>query len=182
MVAAGARSGNLSIMASGPEQAFQHAGDVLSCFRKSPRLGVEHGIGSTVKTVNQLLAAVFILQSQRGNGVWGESRGRSRNLYEVISGSAGSSWMWNNRVPHILNNDYTPLSAVDIFVKDLAIVLGTAHRLNFPFLLTAAECINSLLLTASGLGREDDSAVFKVFQKLSGISINQEKRRNSRIS
>ena len=40
-------------------------------------------------------------------------------LYDVICGSAGSSLMFQNRVPHILEDDYTPLSAVDIFVKDL---------------------------------------------------------------
>lgn len=27
--------------------------------------------------------------------------------------------MFENRVPHMLDNDYTPYSALDIFVKDL---------------------------------------------------------------
>ena len=176
--AAGARSGNLSIMASGPEQAFQHAGDVLEAVSgKVHRLGVEHGIGSTVKTVNQLLAGVHIAVAAEAMAFGVRAGADPETLYEVISGSAGSSWMWNNRVPHILNNDYTPLSAVDIFVKDLAIVLGTAHKLNFPLTLTAAAHQHFIAAAASGLGREDDSAVFKVFQKLSGISINQEKEK-----
>ena len=176
--AAGARSGNLSIMASGPEQAFQHAGDVLEAVSgKVHCLGVEHGIGSTVKTVNQLLAGVHIAVAAEAVAFGVRAGADPETLYEVISGSAGSSWMWNNRVPHILNNDYTPLSAVDIFVKDLAIVLGTAHKLNFPLPLTAAAHQQFIAAAASGLGREDDSAVFKVFQKLSGISINQEKEK-----
>ncbi|MED5226266.1 MAG: L-threonate dehydrogenase [Pseudomonadota bacterium] len=176
--AAGARSGNLSIMASGPEQAFQHAGDVLEAVSgKVHRLGVEHGIGSTVKTVNQLLAGVHIAVAAEAMAFGVRAGADPETLYEVISGSAGSSWMWNNRVPHILNNDYTPLSAVDIFVKDLAIVLGTAHKLNFPLPLTATAHQQFIAAAASGLGREDDSAVFKVFQKLSGISINQEKEK-----
>ena len=176
--AAGARSGNLSIMASGPEQAFQHAEDVLEAVSgKVHRLGVEHGIGSTVKTVNQLLAGVHIAVAAEAMAFGVRAGADPETLYEVISGSAGSSWMWNNRVPHILNNDYTPLSAVDIFVKDLAIVLGTAHKLNFPLPLTAAAHQQFIAAAASGLGREDDSAVFKVFQKLSGISINQEKEK-----
>ena len=176
--AAGARAGNLSIMASGAAKAFQAAEDVLEAIAgKVHHLGVEHGVGSTVKIVNQLLAGVHIAVAAEAMAFGVRAGADPKALYEVISGSAGSSWMWNNRVPHILNNDYTPLSAVDIFVKDLAIVLGTAHKLNFPLPLTAAAHQQFIAAAASGLGREDDSAVFKVFQKLSGISINQEKEK-----
>ena len=86
--------------------------------------------------------------------------------------------MWKNRVPHILDDDYTPLSAVDIFVKDLGIVLGTGRELNFPLPLTAMAHQQFLAAAASGLGREDDSAVFKVFQKLAGVSVDQQNDRS----
>jgi L-threonate 2-dehydrogenase len=43
-------------------------------------------------------------------------------VYEVITASAGNSWMFENRVPHILDNDYSPESALDIFTKDLGTV------------------------------------------------------------
>ena len=174
--AAGARAGNLSIMASGAAKAFQAAEDVLEAIAgKVHHLGVEHGVGSTVKTVNQLLAGVHIAVAAEAMAFGVRAGADPKALYEVISGSAGSSWMWNNRVPHILNNDYKPLSAIDIFVKDLAIVLGTGHKLNFPLPLTAAAHQQFIAAAAAGLGREDDSAVFKVFQKLSGVSIDQEK-------
>ena len=71
-------------------------------------------------------------------------------LYEVISNSAGSSWMFQNRVPHILAGDYTPLSAVNIFVKDLGIVLDAARRLTFPLPLTAAAHQMYLATSAHG--------------------------------
>ena len=58
-------------------------------------------------------------------------------LYEVISNSAGSSWMFQNRVPHILAGDYTPLSAVNIFIKDLGIVVDSARQNTFPVPLTS---------------------------------------------
>ena len=45
--------------------------------------------------------------------------------------------MFQNRVPHILDGDYTPLSAVNIFVKDLGIVLDAARKLQFPLPLAA---------------------------------------------
>jgi 3-hydroxyisobutyrate dehydrogenase len=84
-------------------------------------------------------------------------------LYEVISNSAGSSWMFQNRVPHILAGDYTPLSAVNIFVKDLGIVLDAAKKSSFPLPLTATAHQMFMMAAAAGHGGEDDSAVIKIF-------------------
>jgi len=50
----------------------------------------------------------------------------------VISASAGNSWMFGNRVPHMLDDDFSPLSAVEIFVKDLGLVLNTGHEHRLP--------------------------------------------------
>jgi putative dehydrogenase len=58
-------------------------------------------------------------------------------LYEVITNSAGNSWMFENRMAHVLAGDYTPLSAVDIFVKDLGLVLDTARASKFPLPLAS---------------------------------------------
>jgi len=171
--AAGAREGRLSVMGSGPAVAFDAAGPVLEAISGTVhRLGEEHGVGSTVKTVNQLLAGVHIAAAAEAMAFGVRAGVDPRVLYEVISCSAGSSWMWQNRVPHILEDDYTPLSAVDIFVKDLGIVLGTGQTLSFPLPVTAAAHQQFLAASAAGFGREDDSAVFKVFQKLSGIVID----------
>jgi putative dehydrogenase len=43
-------------------------------------------------------------------------------VYEVIARHPGNSWKFENRVPHILDNDYSPESALDIFTKDLGTV------------------------------------------------------------
>ena len=172
--ATGARDGNLSIMASGPDSAFKKAADMLDAISgKVHKLGIEHGVGSTVKTVNQLLAGVHIAVAAEAMAFGVRAGADPKELYDVISDSAGSSWMWKNRVPHILDDDYAPLSAVDIFVKDLGIVLGTGHELRFPLPLTAAAHQQFLAAASAGFGREDDSAIFKVFQKLSGVTIKK---------
>ena len=92
-------------------------------------------------------------------------------LFEVISNYAGASWMFNDRVPHVLEGDFSPRSAVDIFVKDLGIVLDTGRRLTFPLPLSASAHQQFLAAGAAGLGREDDIAVIKVFQMLSGFEL-----------
>src|SRR5262249_58714891 len=93
-------------------------------------------------------------------------------VFEVISNSAGASWMFNNRVPHMLEGDFTPRSAVEIFVKDLGIVLDAGRELRFPLPLAAAA--HQLFLAAAGarFGSEDDAAVVKVYEQFAGISVS----------
>jgi len=170
--AVGANAGQLSIMASGPDAAFETAAPVLEAISKKVyRLGPEHGTGSTVKTINQLLAGVHIAAAAEAMALGTKAGVDPATLFEVISNSAGASWMFNDRVPHVLDGDYSPRSAVNIFVKDLGIVLDTGRRETFPLPLTAAAHQQFLAAGAAGLGREDDIAVIKVFQKLAGFDL-----------
>ena len=121
--------------------------------------------------INQLLAGVHIAAMAEAMAL-GIRAGCDPNVvYEVISNSAGGSWMFQNRAPHILAGDYTPLSAVSIFVKDLGIVLDSARKLTFPLPLTAAAHQMFLATSAHGHGAEDDAAVIKMFQALTGIAL-----------
>jgi L-threonate 2-dehydrogenase len=74
-------------------------------------------------------------------------------------------------VPHILARDFTPRSAVEIFVKDLGIVLDGARELRFPLPIAAAAHQQFLAAAAAGLGLGDDSAVVKVYERLAGIEV-----------
>jgi 3-hydroxyisobutyrate dehydrogenase-like beta-hydroxyacid dehydrogenase len=179
--AARAATGQLSIMASGNKAAFRHAQPALDAIAaKVYRLGELPGMGSKVKMINQLLAGVHIAAACEAMAL-GIRAGVDPNvLYEVISNSAGSSWMFQNRVPHILAGDFTPLSAVNIFVKDLGIVLDSAKKLTFPLPITATAHQMYLMAGAAGHGMEDDSAVVKVFQTLSGISLPAKRVRAGR--
>jgi 3-hydroxyisobutyrate dehydrogenase len=172
----GAESGSLSIMASGSEAAFEAGEPLLRAMAaKIYRIGTETGLGSTVKTVNQLLAGAHITLAAEAMA-FGARAGVDPNvLYEIISHSAGSSWMFNDRVPHMLAGDFTPRSAVNIFVKDLGIVLDVARELKFPLPMAALAHQIFVAAAAAGLGTEDDSAVVKLFQNLSGHSVAQKK-------
>jgi putative dehydrogenase len=105
------------------------------------------GVGSTVKMVNQHLAGVHIAAACEAMALGMRAGADPAQLYEVICNSAGNSWMFQNRVPHILAGDYTPLSAVNIFIKDLGIVLDAARKLQFPLPL-AAQAHQLYLATA----------------------------------
>lgn len=172
----GAESGKLTVMASGTAEAFDRAEPILAAVAgKVYRLGDAPGMGSAVKTVNQLLAGVHIAAAAEAMALGARAGIDTRVLFEVISNSAGMSWMFNNRVPHMLDGDYTPKSAVEIFVKDLGLVLDTGHELRFPLPLSASAHQLFLAASAAGHGREDDSAVVKVFEQLSGHTVARPK-------
>ena len=170
--AAKAAAGQMTVMASGAPQAFEAAGTLLDAIAgKVYRLGDRPGIGSTVKMVNQHLAGVHIAAACEAMALGLRAGADARSLYEVICNSAGMSWMFQNRVPHILDGDYTPLSSVNIFVKDLGIVLDAARKLSFPLPLAAAAHQLYLATAAAGHGAEDDSAVIKFYAELAGIEL-----------
>ncbi|EXI89095.1 MAG: 2-(hydroxymethyl)glutarate dehydrogenase [Candidatus Accumulibacter regalis] len=162
--AAKAAAGEMSVMASGSPAAFARCEALFEAIcARLYRLGERPGQGSKVKMINQLLAGVHIAAAAEAMALGLKAGCDARALYEVISNSAGNSWMFGNRVPHILEGDYTPLSAVNIFVKDLGIVLDYAKKSFFPLPLSATAHQMFLQASAAGHGGEDDSAVVKIF-------------------
>ena len=171
-----AADGQMTVMASGRPEAFAAAGAVLDAIAgKVYRLGDKAGIGSTVKMVNQHLAGVHIAAACEAMALGMRAGADAASLYEVICNSAGMSWMFQNRVPHILEGDYTPLSSVNIFVKDLGIVLDAARKLAFPLPLAAAAHQLYLATAAAGHGNEDDAAVVKFYAALAGLELPAKK-------
>lgn len=162
--AAKAAAGEMSVMASGSPAAFSGCESLFDAIcARLYRLGERPGQGSKVKMINQLLAGVHIAAAAEAMALGLKAGCDAPALYEVITNSAGNSWMFGNRVPHILEGDYTPLSAVNIFVKDLGIVLDYAKKSFFPLPLSATAHQMFLQASAAGHGGEDDSAVIKIF-------------------
>ncbi|MDP4670086.1 MAG: NAD(P)-dependent oxidoreductase [Burkholderiaceae bacterium] len=162
--AAKAASGEMTMMTAGKPAVYARLNGVLEAMAaKVYRLGDQAGNGSKVKIINQLLAGVHIAAAAEAMALGLREGVAADDLYEVITHSAGNSWMFENRMAHVLKGDYTPLSAVDIFVKDLGLVLDTARATKFPLPLSATAHQMFMQASTSGFGREDDAAVIKIF-------------------
>ena len=173
-----AESGELTYMTSGNEAAYAGAESILTATAaKVFRLGDAPGIGSLVKTVNQLLAGVHIAAAAEAMALAAKAGADTRAVYEVISASAGNSWMFGNRVPHMLDDDYSPLSAVEIFVKDLGLVLNTGHEHRLPLPLAAAAHQLFLAAAGAGWGKLDDAAVVKVYEQAGDFKVSSPSKR-----
>ncbi len=164
-----ALSGEMTVMGSGSEAAFAKAQAALDAVSaKVFRLGDRPGPGSQVKMINQLLAGVHIAATAEAMTLAAKTGIDLQTLYDVLRVSAGSSWMFENRGEHIVSGDYTPRSAVNIFVKDLGIVTSEAGRSGAvtPLATTALGLFKEA--SEAGLGLEDDAAVAKVLARKSG--------------
>lgn len=162
--AAKAASAEMTMMTSARPDAYKKVDDVLEAMASTVyRLGDKAGLGSKVKVINQLLAGVHIAAAAEAMAL-GLREGVDANaLYEVITHSAGNSWMFENRMAHVLAANYEPLSAVDIFVKDLGIVLDMARASKFPLPLSSTAHQMFMQASTAGFAKEDDSAVIKIF-------------------
>lgn len=170
--AAKAAEGQLSIMASGTPAAFSAAQPTLDAMAETVfTLGDAAGAGSAMKAVNQLLAGVHIAAMAEAM-TFGMAQGVSpQQFIDVISQCAGTSWMLENRAPHVADGDYTPKSAVNIWPKDLGIVLDIARSESFSAPITAAALQQFVAAAGMGLGQQDDAAVAKVYARNAGLTL-----------
>ena len=162
--AAKAAAGEMTIMSAGKPAAYALCEPMLNAMAgKVYKLGDQAGAGSKVKIINQLLAGVHIAAAAEAMALGLREGVDPAALYEVITHSAGNSWMFENRMAHVLAGDYTPLSAVDIFVKDLGLVLDLARASKFPLPLSSTAHQMFMQASTAGFAKEDDSAVIKIF-------------------
>lgn len=159
-----AAAGQMTVMAAGAPASFDKLRPVLDAVAgKVYAVGEEIGQGATVKIIHQLLAGVHIAAGAEAMALAARAGIPLATMYEVVTNAAGNSWMFENRMKHVVEGDYTPHSAVDIFVKDLRLVTETALALNFPLPLASTAYTMFANASNAGFGREDDAAVIKTF-------------------
>ncbi|MCP3391152.1 NAD(P)-binding domain-containing protein [Bradyrhizobium sp. CCGB12] len=171
-----AAQGELTILASGSSAAFAKARPALDAMAaKLYELGDAAGQGAAFKMINQLLAGVHIAAASEAMAFAAKQGLDIRKVYEVITASAGNSWMFENRMPHVLDGDYTPRSAVEIFVKDLGIIQDMARSARFPVPVSAAALQMFLMTSAAGMGRDDDASVARMYAQVTGVKLPGDK-------
>ena len=168
----GADGGTLTIMASGPEAAFARAAPVLDAVsKKVHRLGDAPGMGATYKVVHQLAAGVHLVAAAELLAFGTKAGCDPRALLDIVSSSAGQSWMMDDRAPRMMQENAPATSTVDIFIKDLGLVVQSARDSGAPVPLAAAAYQMMVGAGGMGLGRADDSAVIRAYEALTGCKV-----------
>jgi 3-hydroxyisobutyrate dehydrogenase len=161
----GAEAGTLTIMAGGPRPVFERARPILSHLGDKLRhVGLNAGDGAAMKTVNQLLCGVHIAAAAECVALAERLGLDGAAVVEILSQSAAGSWMLGNRGPRMLMDDPPATSAVDIFVKDMGIVLSAGEQAKLGLPLSALARQMFLQAAGMGLGKADDSQVIAVYR------------------
>lgn len=118
-----AADGTLSIMAGGSDEAIKAGQFLLAEMADATKLylvpgGV--GAGSNMKMVHQVLAGIHILVVGEAMGFAARLGLNATEVRDAVVQSDAWSWMYENRVVRVLEEDYFPgVSALTIILKDV---------------------------------------------------------------
>lgn len=130
--AVGAERGTLTIMGSGDPEAFALARPVLQAMgTRVYHLGPA-GSGAQMKVLNQLLCGVHLAAAGEALAL-AKRQGLPLDLtLEILGSGAAASWMLADRGPRMIEGQFDSVtSAVDIFVKDMSLVLDATREARF---------------------------------------------------
>jgi 3-hydroxyisobutyrate dehydrogenase-like beta-hydroxyacid dehydrogenase/uncharacterized protein YgbK (DUF1537 family) len=170
-----AAKGDLTIICSGSRSTISSTIAILNAMSGAPKnlCLIQGGVGaaSSVKLINQLLAGVHIATAAEAMVFAAKLGLNTQTVFDIIKTATGYSWMLENRVPAMLTADWTPNSALAIFVKDLGIVLEEAGRLGYPAPLSAAAHQLYLFGASNGWANDADSGIVRVWESMTGVSV-----------
>ncbi len=169
-----AADGTLTIMAGADPEVFAAHQPVLAAMSTNLYHCGPVGTGQVAKMCNQLMAGVGVVATAECMALGAAAGMDVRLLYEIVSHGTGDSWMFRNRADRMMAGDFETKGRLDIFQKDLGIVLETADQHKLPLLLSAAARQWVMMGVAEGYAGEDDSAVVKVMEKFSGVKVKGE--------
>lgn len=165
----GAEAGSLTIMAAARRPVFDAVKPVLDAMgSKVVFMGEEPGQGATAKAVNQLLCGAHLAIAAEALSLAEKLGVDTQAMLDIVSGSAASSWMLRDRGARMLEREPRVTSAVDIFVKDLGIVLEAGRDAKAALPMAALAHQLFLSVSGRGLGARDDSQVIAAYRAMQG--------------
>lgn len=170
--AAGAKKGSLTIITAGKKEVYRQVHDVLSAFgARLYHVSDRHGAGAQLKVINQLLCGVHLAAAGEALAL-AKRQGLPMHLtHEILCSGAAFSWMLGDRGPRMVSEDFGQItSAINIFVKDLGLVLDTARSQGYAAPLASAAHNAFLAVSGGGKGWWDDSAVMLHYNHEMNIS------------
>ncbi|MHB9089883.1 MAG: NAD(P)-dependent oxidoreductase [Chloroflexota bacterium] len=169
-----AADGTLTIMAGAEPQVFEAQKPILDAMSANLYNTGPIGTGQVAKMCNQLMCGTALVATAECMTLAAKLGMDRKLLYEIITQSSGDGWMFRNRADRMIAGDFETKGRLDIFTKDLGIVLDTADQIHLPLLLTAAARQWVQMGVAEGYAGEDDSAVVKVMEQFAGLRPREE--------
>lgn len=161
--AAKALVGELTLMAGGAVKDVQDAHTVLKHLSRNYTHMGQVGAGQTTKLINQVLCGLGFMAVAEATQLALDAGVDAAKIPKALSGGRADSAILQEYMPRFATKDYRRTGRIDNMVKDLNAAQDLARRTNTPMPLTALTAEIHRMMTAAGLGGEDQAALMEFF-------------------
>ncbi|HVO89077.1 MAG TPA: NAD(P)-dependent oxidoreductase [Casimicrobiaceae bacterium] len=156
-----AHDGSMTMMVGGPEIALARCAPLFAFIAGNVfRTGIV-GTGAKCKIANNLLAAANLAAAAEAFALASEAGVDPAMFVELVRASSGASWIFDDRIPRVLAQDYAPRAATRVLAKDVGIAVDYAAKLQVDVPLARAARAVFAAAIADGYGEEDDASIIK---------------------
>jgi 3-hydroxyisobutyrate dehydrogenase len=174
--APGAEAGTLTLMISGNQQAYDQARPFLEKIgRNIFYVGVEPGLGQSMKVVNNLLFAANLVSAMEVLVMGAKAGLDPQTILDVVNVSSGRSFVTTDRIPQtVLPRTFPERFATELLFKDVKLGIDEAERLGSPLYVT--QTVRALLAFAvsQGDGGVDCANLIKHFEGWAGVKFGEQ--------
>ncbi|RCS22809.1 NAD(P)-dependent oxidoreductase [Phyllobacterium salinisoli] len=156
--------GQLTLMAGGEAQDVEDAHTVLRHIASNYTHMGPVGAGQTTKLINQVLCGLGFLAVAEATQLALDAGVDAAKIPQALKGGRADSAILQEYMPRFVAKDYRRTGRIDNMVKDLSGAQDLARRTNTAMPLTAVCAEIHRMLTAAGLGGEDQAALMEFFR------------------
>ncbi|UWR00411.1 NAD(P)-dependent oxidoreductase [Rhodobacteraceae bacterium S2214] len=156
-------TGELTLMVGGADDDFADAREVLQHLASNITHMGPAGAGQTTKLINQVLCGLNFLAVAEATQLALDAGVDAAKIPTALKGGRADSAILQEYMPRFVAKDYRRTGRIDNMVKDLNGAQDLARRTNTAMPMTATCAEVHRLLTAAGLGGEDQAALMEYF-------------------
>jgi L-threonate 2-dehydrogenase len=166
-----AAEGTMTIMVGGPEHALQRCAPLFAAIAGKRFQAGAVGDGAKCKVANNLLAAANLAAAAEAFTLAVKAGVDARLFVDLVRASSGASWIFDDRMPRVLADDYAPRAAARVLAKDVGIAADYAARLGVdaPLARAALDVFERAL--REGYADDDDAAIVKAALERAGVDL-----------
>ncbi|MEM7472735.1 MAG: NAD(P)-dependent oxidoreductase [Pseudomonadota bacterium] len=155
--------GELTLMAGGEVADVERAHKALKHVASNYTHMGPSGAGQTTKLINQVLCGLGFLAVAEATQLALDAGVDAAKIPQALKGGRADSALLQEYLPRFATKDYRRTGRIDNMVKDLNAVNDLARQTGTAMPMTAMCAEIHRMLTAAGLGGEDQAAVMEFF-------------------
>jgi 2-hydroxy-3-oxopropionate reductase len=167
----GAQNGTLTIMVGGSAEALDSVLPVLNAIGKTITHIGASGAGQIAKAANQIMVAAQMVAMGELLMLAKKSGADPEKVVAAIRAGAAQCWALDQKPQRLFAGERAPGFKAMMQLKDLNIVMETAHEYGIPLPMTAVTTQLYAAMCEMGMEALDNSAVIGVIEKLAGAQL-----------